>query len=125
MEILRRRRPQKKVDSVSCTPFCFERGFLRNKILWVMAKKYTGNEILESEKSSEKNIFECSTWVAHKRLYVFGQKRVQFNGRKGCSSKRLEKKGTPLGLGPRKDTAVNVCRAELKMWRISFFGPKP
>jgi len=60
-----------------------------------------------------------------KRLYVFGQNRVQFNGRKGCSSKRLEKKGTPLGLGPRKDTAVNVCRAELKMWRISFFGPKP
>ena len=41
---------------------------------------------------------------SQKRLYVFGQKRVQFNGQKGYSSTRIEKKGTPLGLGQKKDT---------------------
>ena len=38
----------------------------------------------------------------------------------------MAKKGTPLGLRPKKDTQqLTLCRAELKMRRISFFGPKP
>ena len=81
-------------------------------------KGHTGNEILESEKSTSRNIFECSTWVAHERLYVSGQKRVQFNTnrKKGYTSRYWAKKG---------HTAVNECCAKLKMPRISFFGPKP
>ena len=93
-----------------------------------MAKKgNTGNEILESEKSSQIFFFECSTWVAHKSLYVFGQKRVQFNGNKGYSSTRIEKKGyTSKVQGQKKGTQQfrMSCRikksanAELKNTRL-------
>ena len=46
------------------------------------------------------------------------QKWVQFNTnrKKGYTSRFRAKKG---------HTAVNVCRAELKNRRMSFFGPKP
>ena len=80
------------------------------------AKKGQENKILEK-------YFRMLNLGGSQKAICFRQKRVQFNGKKGHSSTRIEKKSTPLGLGPH--TAVNVCRAELKMRRISFFGPNP
>ena len=74
-------------------------------------KGHTGNEILVREKIPRNFLqffFRCSTWVAHKNLFVFGQKRVQFNGNKGYSSTRIEKRGTPLRFrAKRGHTAVS------------------
>ena len=75
--------------------------------------------------------------MAHnKRLYGFGQKRVQFNGKKGYSSTRIEKKGTPLGLGPKKDTQQLIYVVQnkkcgespffaLNLRGVHFFGHPP
>ena len=56
----------------------------------------------------------------------FWPKKGTIQWQNGYSSTRIEKKGTPLGFRAKKGhTAVNVCRAEFKMRRISFFYPKP
>ena len=88
-------------------------------------KGHNGNEILESEKSSQKNIFECSSWVARKRLYVFGQKGYNPMGEKGTVQHEQKKGYTSRFRAKKGHTVVNVCRAELKMRQIFFFGPKP
>ena len=56
----------------------------------------------------------------------FWPKKGTIQWQKGYSSTQIEKKGYTSRFRAKKGhTAVNVCRAELKMRRISFFGPKP
>ena len=42
-------------------------------------------------------------WLT-KKIYMFLAKKGYNSMAKGYSSTRIEKKGTPLGLGPKKDT---------------------
>ena len=41
---------------------------------------------------------------SQKAICFWPKKGTQFNGKKGYSSTRIEKKGTPLSLCPKKDT---------------------
>ena len=76
-------------------------------------KGHTGNASIVNEKRSYKK-----NRMLNLGGYIVCQKRVQFNTnwKKGYTSRFRAKKG---------HTAVNVCRAELKMRRISFFGHPP